>query len=326
MIKVNDLIHLSYTPDLTEGGITYACRSLAHSYNRPMSSSYDRLTRLTTGVAVELAFRRYLSLQNVPFDVKSAEPFTDPDRYDVTLGGHRCDLKSFLISYRSQISKLRTDLSLVFNAPALVPFDQYSTDGQTANDIYIFAFLIGLIATSPVDVIKAAKAALPIYLIHTMPNTWTCPKTWIPLGPLVLKSESDKTLHLEIGGQDTSREFLTQTLDLPPNTRLKVDGDFYSVAFIHVNFKPRARLGIYSQSRKETYLIEPNEWNNIWIYGMDIYLAGWISRAEFHRRALVIKEGSRVFQYHRTQVKHLAVSIADLKPLTELFERVRKWK
>jgi hypothetical protein len=326
MIKINDLIHLPYAPDLTEGGITYACRSLPHTYNRLTSSSRDCLTRVTADVAVELAFRRYLNQQNIPFDVKGAKPFTDPDRYDVSLGGHRCDLKSFLISYRSQISNLRADLGPVINAPALVPFDQYSTDSQTANDIYIFAFLTGLIANSQEDIKRAEKAAQPIYLIHTMPNTWTRPQIWIPLGPLVLKSESDVTLHLVIGGQDTSREFFTQTLDLPPNTRLKVDGDFYSLAFIHVNFKPDARLGIYSPSRKETYLIEPNEWSNIWIYGMDIYLTGWISHAEFYRRALLIKEGSCVFQYHRTHVKHLAVSIADLKPLTELFERVREWK
>lgn len=326
MINVNDLIHLPYTHDLTEGGITYACRSLMHTYNRLMYSSSDHLTRVIAGVAVELAFRRYLSQQNIPFDVKGAVPFTDPDRYDVSLGGHRCDLKSFLISYRSQISKLRADLGLVINAPALVPFDQYSTDGQNTNDIYIFAFLTGLIAASPDDIKRAVKAAQPIYLIHAMPITWTRPSTWIPLGPLVLKSESDETLHLVIGGQNTNREFLTHTLDLPPNTRIKVDGDFYSLAFIHVNFQPSARLGIYSPSRKETYLIEPNEWSNIWIYGMDIYLTGWISRAEFRRRALLIKEGSRVFQYHRTQEKHLAVSIADLKPLNELFERVREWK
>jgi hypothetical protein len=31
-------------------------------------------------VAVELAFRRYLSKMNIPFDIKAATPFTDRER------------------------------------------------------------------------------------------------------------------------------------------------------------------------------------------------------------------------------------------------------
>jgi len=56
---------------------------------------------------------------------------------------------------------------------------------------------------------------------------------------------------------------------------------------------------------------------------MEIFLAGWISREEFRRRASLIHEGSRVFQYNQTRAKNLAVSISDLKPMSELLERVR---
>jgi hypothetical protein len=325
MIGIKDFINIPYTPDLTEGGITYACRSLPHTYNRSGSSSFDHLRRITAGVAVELAFRRYLTQQNISFDVKGATPFTDPDRYDVSLGGHRCDIESFLISHRSQITALRADLGMVLKAPALVPLDQYSAEGHSANEIYLFAFLTGLIAVSPDDVKKAAVAALPAYLIHTMPTTWVRPQPWIPLGPLTLKSESDEILTLEIGGQNAAREFITCSLDLPPRTRTAVYTDFYSLAYLHVKSKPSARLGVLSPSRKETYLIKHNEWSNVWIYGMDIYLTGWISRSEFRQRASLIPEGSRVFQYDRTRSKNLAVSISELKPLSELFERVREW-
>lgn len=326
MISAKDILHLSYTPDLTEGGIAYACRSLPYMYDRMGGSPFDRLRRIVAGVAVELAFRRYLTSQSIPFDIKGVTPFTDPDRYDVSLGGHRCDIKSFLISHRSQIASLRADLKLALKAPALIPLDQYSADSHSDNDLYLFAFLTGLIAASPEDVQKASGAGQPIYLVHTMPRTWTRPQTWIPLGPLTLKSESDEKLMLEIGGQDASREFLTHSIELPPRTRCGVEADFYSLAYIHVKSRPNARLGIYSPSRKETYLIHSVEWSNIWVYGMDIYLAGWILREEFRQRASLIHEGSRVFQYNQTRTKNLAVSISDLKPLAELLERVREWK
>ena len=76
-----------------------------------------------------LAFRRYLSEQNIPFDVKGATPFTEPDRYDVSLGGRRCDIKSFLITYREQISEMRRNPQIVLKAPALVPSDQHAGGG-----------------------------------------------------------------------------------------------------------------------------------------------------------------------------------------------------
>src|SRR4030095_1718145 len=103
MISSSDFIRLPYTRDLTEGGIAYATRSLAYTYNRMGGSPYERLRRIVAGVAVELAFRRYLSEQNIPFDVQGATPFTDPDRCCVSLRAGRCALKFSLLTSRAQI-------------------------------------------------------------------------------------------------------------------------------------------------------------------------------------------------------------------------------
>jgi len=61
------------------------------------------------------------------------------------------------------------------------------------------------------------------------------------------------------------------------------------------------------------------------VYGMDILLAGWLTRAEFNQRAKPLREGSRVFQYDRTRTKNLSVTVRDLKPVSELLERVKEW-
>src|SRR5688500_19087567 len=106
MITSSDFIKLAYTPDLTEGGIAYATRSLPYTYDRMGGSLYSRLRRIVGGVAVELAFRRLLGEREVPFDVKGATPFSEPDRYDVSLGGHRCDLKTDRKSTRLNSSHL----------------------------------------------------------------------------------------------------------------------------------------------------------------------------------------------------------------------------
>jgi hypothetical protein len=82
---------------------------------------------------------------------------------------------------------------------------------------------------------------------------------------------------------------------------------------------------LHSSVRKETYLIQPMDWGNIWVYGMDIWLAGYIEREEFSRRASFVHSGARVFQYNKTRTKNLAVPISDLRPLKDLFERVKDW-
>jgi hypothetical protein len=78
MLGIDDLIRLPFTADLPESGITYACRSLPHTYNHIDSSSCDYLRRMTASVVVELAFRRYLTQNDVPFEVTSETPFTPP--------------------------------------------------------------------------------------------------------------------------------------------------------------------------------------------------------------------------------------------------------
>jgi hypothetical protein len=325
MITSSDFIHLPYTRDLTEGGIVYALRSLPYTYNRMGGSAYDRLRRIVAGVAVELAFRRYLSEQNIPFDVKGATPFTQPDHYDVALGGRRCDIKSFLITHRDQISEIRRNPQVLLKAPALIPSDQHAGDGHSQLDLYLFAFLPSLVATSAKNLQQVMEAKQPHYLVHGMPEAWNRPMQWNPLGTLVLKSESEQTQTLEIGGQDEWREMRSYMVELPPRRRVELKNNFFSLAYVHIQSSPEARIGIRSSAHKEAYLIVPQDWGNIWVYGMDMLLAGYITRDEFSRRASFIQPGARVFQYNETQVKNVAVPVSDLKPLSELFERAKMW-
>jgi hypothetical protein len=325
MVSASDLIHLPYTPDLTEGGIAHAVRSLPYTYKRADSSPYDRLRRIVARAAVELAFRRYLAEQDIPFEVQGAKPFTDPNQYDVSLGGRRCDIKSFLISYREQIAEMKRNPQVVLQAPALVPSDQHAAEGHSDTDIYLFAFLSGLTAASQADLQKVLDAGQPYYLIHVLPEAWLRPAKWNPLGELVLKSESAETQIVEIGGQAERREMRTHVAEVPPRTRVKFEAGFYSLSHVHIKSRLHARLGIHSPALQETHIIDALDWGNIWVYGMDLLLAGYLTREEFNRRARSILPGARVFQYEKTRTKNLAVAVAELNPISDLFERVRNW-
>jgi hypothetical protein len=326
MITESDFLRLPFTPDLTEGGIACAIRSLPFTYDRMGGSSFNRLRRIVAGVAVELAFRRYLSQHDIPFDVKGATPFTDPDRYDVALGGHRCDIKSFLISHRNQVASLRSNPELLLKAPALVPLDQHAADGHREDDLYIFAFLAGLTTTTQADMQKALEAEQPVHMMHPLPKIWSRPANWVPLAPIVFKSDSDRKLTIEINGQAEGREFLSRVVELPPHTRVTVEDGFFALSSIHVVQFPGARVGLHSPVVGKVYIIDSFSWGNIWVYGLEIILTGYIEYDEFRRRAKSIPPGSRVFQYSKTKTKNLAIPVAGLKPLSRLFERVNKWE
>ena len=313
MISASDLLRLPYTADLTEGGIACALRSLPYSFPRENGSQYERLRRGAASAVVELAFRRYLSDRKIPFEVKRALPFADHDWYDVVLGGRRCEIKSFLINHRQQLLHVQRDPQLLLQTPALIASDQHAAEGHSPRDLYLFAYLLG----------HTVETEQPQYLIYVMPEAWNRPSIWNPLGKLVLKSDSEKTQTLEIGGQDEGRVVYSCVVELPPRRRVEIANGFFSLAYIHTKSGPPTRIGIHSPVRRETHIIGPNDWGNIWVYGTDILLAGYIIREEFSRRASYIPAGSSVFQYTETKVKNLAVPMSDLRPLSELFEHAK---
>lgn len=324
MLRPADLIRLPYTPDLTEGGIEYALRSLAYSFTTADGSSYDRLRRVISNVAVELALRRHLSQNNIPFEVRAATSFSDHARFDVILAGHRCNLKSYLISHRDQIKDMRRNPALLLNAQALVASDHHAGDGHAYNDIYIFAFAAGLTTASQSDLQKALAKGQPQHLIHVMPDAWRKPLNWNPLGALTLKSESAEELILEITGQAEGRELKRKVISLAPQIKVTLDEPFYAITSLHVRRMPEARIGIRCEAVKEAHVITPHEWGNLWIYGLDIFLAGYISYEDFAQRAKMIQPNTPVFQYSHTKTKNMAMQVSELKPLGGLFEAVKK--
>lgn len=321
MISVSDMLQFPCTRDLIEGGIAYALHSLPYQFQRAGTSPYERLRRVVAGAAVELAFRRYLAEQNIPFEVKGALPFTGHERYDVTLGGRRCEIQSFLISQRSQIAEIEQNPQILLNAPALVASDRHAGDGHSHHDLYLFAFLSGFVTASGADLQKVIQARQPYYLIHAMPEAWSRPSTWNPIGKLALKSEMEESVTIELTGQDVGREIHSISVELPPRTRVEIQAELCSLSCIHVKSMPNARIGVYRPAGQLTHTIRPKDWDNLWVYGRDIWLAGYIPREEFSRRAGFIQAGSQVFQYHHTQVKNLAVPVSELRPLSELFEK-----
>ncbi|MBU1659847.1 MAG: hypothetical protein KKD28_00050 [Chloroflexi bacterium] len=325
MITATDFITIPYTSDLTQAGIAYACRSLPYTYDRMGGSHFNRLRRIVVGVAVELAFRRRLAEEKVPHDNLGSTPFTDPDRYDIAIGGRRCDIKSFMLTRRSLIRHVSREPQALLGADALVPSDQIVSDHLNDEDLYIFAFITALTTPNQRSLDRALKADQPIYLIHPLPKEWAHPSRWIPLGTLALKCDTSHAVTLELGGQNESRAFMAEEIVLEPRKRAAAESDFYALGYLHTSNPPDGIVGVHSPSVGETHLVEPIQWGNIWIYGMQIIFTGYMTRGEFRQRGNRLPAGSRVFKYSSTRTENRSLPIAELHPLSDLFTQAKKW-
>jgi hypothetical protein len=320
MPVVRDFIHLPYTPDLTQGGIACAFRILPNLLFNRQGSPYERLRRIVAATAVEMAFRRYLSENEIPYEVESPALFTDPERYTVSLRGRRCELITYMISRPDQASRIELDPGVLLDVPALVPSDWNAREEHADRDLYLFAFLPRRVALPQRELKEHLEKLGPQFMVHVMDDDWRRPQHWNPLGRLALKSESEAEVNLEIHGQDGSREFTSCSVCLPSRTRIVVDHPFHAITSLHADRVPDARLGMIAEMGREMYLIKPAGWANLWFDGSEIILAGCLTRGEFRTRAVQVPAGSRVFQFDRTHVKNLAVPVSSLKPIRRLIE------
>lgn len=325
MVTQEDFITIPYTPDMTQAGIQYACQSLPYTYDRMGGDRFNRLRRIVAGKAVELAFKRQLNNTEIPHDMLGSTPFTDPDHYDIAIGGQRCDIKSFMLTQKKRILAIRKEPDQLLGAQALVPVDQIKSDHLIDEDIYIFAFLTALITPNQETLKEALSAGQPIYMIHALPKKWARPDEWGSLGELALKSNMAGPIKLELGGQNEQHKFQTEHLILHPQIRVTAKQKFSTLSYFYTPNFPEGTLGVHSSTMNETYLVEPLEWSNIWVYGMEVIFGGFMTRGEFRQKAIRLPVGSRVFQYSCTQTENFALPIQDLHPLPELFSHAQNW-
>jgi hypothetical protein len=276
------------------------------------------MRRSIAATSAQLALRRYLTMQGLDFGVRIPSTFAQHEAPNVKIGRRACLLESFLISTPAQIKDLADNPTLALRAPALVPSDRFAAEESRADDAFVFALVSATVASPRADAPGGRR-----YWVYALPAAWRRPRSWAPIGPLIVKSEAKVALWLELGGEIGSGEFHQTRLHLDSGERKEIDTSLHSLSYIQAPERPTARIGIRSAARRESQLIASIEWQNVWLEGRDICLLGWITRDEFSLRARPIREGARVFQFATTRVKNLAVDVSSLKPICRLLEASR---
>ncbi len=323
MVAAKDFLQLTYNADLVQGGIDYACATASHGYSRVTAASYERLRRTAAAGLVELAFRRALAERGIPFEVIRPVPFGEPYRYFASLAGRRCNIRTFLIGNRRQCTAIQHDPGLLLSAAAAIPRDEYAAEGQSVDDVYVFAFVLGRASVAARPEAEARNHVGPTSFVHLTPRIWSQPQPWIPMRPLSLKGEGSETLSIDVGGLGRDQQRLVRSVTLEPHRRVELDEDFHALTYVRARRRPVGRVGIHSASGQGPLIIQPGDWQDMWINGKDIYLTGWLTRGQFRQRATILRKGSQVLQFGRTPNDSLSVAVSELKPLDRLLELSR---
>lgn len=318
MITPADLIRLPYTPDLTQAGITLVCRWLACTYLTAGQKTYISIRDRVTSTAADLAFRRYLDAERIPHTVQGTIPTTDPANYVVRLGGRCCILKSSLIYNREAIHNLNSQPSEIFARQVDVDVDDLETDLLLDDELFVFALVPALITRRQSEMERALNAGQPACLIHTLPDRWSNPLPEARLGEIAFKSNLPQAIKLQAGGRDLHGKFQEETLVLEPQVRTHLKNPYQSLAFLLTGQPVLSQIGVSSPAFKAASIVQPDQWGNIWIYGLEVILAGYLTRAEFRRRGAL--QVNKDFDRPVTHGKKKSLPLGELHPLAGLFD------
>src|SRR4030065_785294 len=95
----------------------------------------------------------------------------------------------------------------------------------------------------------------------------------------------------------------------------------YPAPSIHIEQRPTDLIGIKSPERKKVYLIQPDQWKDVWLAGSRVILIGTIGCEEFTRRSTLIRPGVKIFPYGSIDEKSMGFPIRELKPVAALFNQ-----
>jgi hypothetical protein len=321
MLTTTDILTRSLTREMMNVGVNIALKGLTFtSFNNiqdEIAFTEQRIIETTTYVA----FRRCLYEMGVPHSSYISTPFTDPDRQNIVLGGRRCIIQAELTHKKEDIRFQRRYPETILDKEARF---QDSSDNIWEEDLLLFAFVTGLLARSPSEIHKAYQAQQPLSLMHTLPLKKRALKRWSPLGTLALKTDARRTLNFELGGQRKDRTYCTEKISIPAGESVTIESNFFSLTYIKAQEPIFERLALKSKLFEHAYIAHPHQWHNIWVYGLELSLAGYMTWSEFRRKAapMIERDGNKPIN---PKVKSmLCLPVDELYPLDPLLEKIGK--
>jgi hypothetical protein len=316
MLRSSDIIRLPFPPDLTQAGIGIATRRLAYSCLTPGGMQFDRLQSAIAEACVELALRRYLQYQGIPFTTEDLHPFSQPDRIMIVLGGRRIFLHSNMVGEEEWVKRLPVDPEWLDSVSVRLPAMHQPAEAISGNDLAVIAFVVAGVHTGRSELRQAAREEAPFLCSHTMPEAWRRIRVRKPQGRLIFKMGGEASNSLDVYGLDLQQALCVERITINPEVMTETRAEFISVSCLQTSNIPGTRIEIHSPAHRHPYTILPLGWKNVWVYGQGIILAGYLPYEQ-------IWSSSRGSSQRAVRSRDtLEVRVAELYPLPPFLEQL----
>lgn len=277
----DQVARLAWDDSLGLAGVTYVEHNLARLAGVGRSSC-SALRRTVSSIATDLALRRLLDHEGLPYTLLEGEPFTRPSWPRIIIGGRRLHLETRLLSSRRAIRRIRTDPGTLRDIPVSLPRKEIDRDAVSEGDLLAFALLLGLETRTLTDHRRAVAKGLPIHLLAQPPEPdWSQPSVGFDLGEVCVTGPPGP-IDLVIQGVLTNQEPWRASVALEASSFYR-SPSLHALTAIHTLTLPEGPIVFTAESRAASWRLHPGGWGNIWVYGMEILVLGWTTVGEFRR-------------------------------------------
>ena len=85
---------------------------------------------------------------------------------------------------------------------------------------------------------------------------------------------------------------------------------------------PQGRLGMSQQGVKEPLIVHPTQWGNLWLYGLEVWWLGYLTRRAFDQQARRLPAGHPKGAGVRLAQTAYGVPLSALRPMEDLAARL----
>ena len=179
--------------------------------------------------------------------------------------------------------------SIMASAPWLL---RESSEAR-ARDLLFFGLVLAPDAPRRAEARKAKENGQPLTVVHWLPSRWQQPRGGL-LSPFVFKTEHPFSLRLH--GLNRNGQYARYALALRGGEVARVHLPWQGVYALEANAWPQGRVGLKAAGLG-IHVVSPEHWENIAIYGREIWLLGFTTWREFWRRARYVRRGERSFPH-----------------------------
>ncbi len=313
------LVRLPYQGEWTAAAVAAVLEALPWLAERRTAVTVPRLRQLVKDQAALLALMHWLAQGAVPYTVETF-PGTLPGRAPLWVAGRRLFPQAVLLSHRAGIQALRQHPEQAQQrAWATVPEPRLRALGGAPEDLFVFGLVLGLVAQHPQHTPRLLAKALPLRLIFPLP---LARRRWPGEAWLSLKYEGPGTLSLVLYGRRAGKA-VRYPVDLRAGERQRLEQPWGALYALVTEQVPAGRVGVGSTLWAQPLVVPAQAWGNLWLYGMEVWWLGYLSRRAFLQQARLLPPGASRGWGLRLPQRAYAVPVESLRPMADLSARLK---